>query len=187
MSKLTLLRAIAIAGILIAFGVVHAAAGGPVCPPMKCPPPMCAPPPPCPPPVCGPEPMCGPPPCPPPKCGPGALSKICSGTWNLVTGVIALPFEAIDCLLDKTIRKCGPVAMCPPPCPPPMCPPPVCMPPACGPAMCPPGMMGYGVGPGRPVGAGYGAPRKFRPFANKKANRVKLVAEQDQGVFGTYW
>jgi hypothetical protein len=203
MSKPTLLRAVAIAGILITLGVVQAAAGGPVCPPMKCPPPMCYPPAPCPPPMCGPQPMCGPPPCPPPRCRPGALSKICSGTWNLVTGVIALPFDAIDCLLNKCVRRCGPPPMCgpvascpppmcapplcPPPCPPPVCMPTKCMPPPCGPAYYPPGMMGYGIGPGRPVGAGYGAPRRFRPFAKKKGHRIRVFAEHDQGFFGAYW
>jgi hypothetical protein len=194
MSKPTLFGAVALVGILITLGVVQAVAGGPVCPPMKCPPPMCAPPPPCLPPVCGPPPMCGPPPCRPPQCGPGALAKICGGTWNLVTGLIALPFDALDCLLDKCVRRCGPppmcgpVAKCPPPCPPPLCPPPACMPPPpCGPMMCPPGMLGYGIGPGRPVGGGYGAPRRMRPFAKKNANPVKLLAEQNHGVFGAYW
>lgn len=196
MSKPTLFGAVALVGILITLGVVQAVAGGPVCPPMKCPPPMCAPPPPCPPPVCAPQPMCGPPPCPPQRCGPGALARICGGAWNLCTGLIALPFDALDCLLEKCVRRCGPppcgpLAKCPPPCPPPcappVCMPPACMPPPCGPMMCPPGMLGYGIGPGRPVGGGYGAPRRMRPFAKKNSHPVKLLAEQNHGVFGAYW
>jgi len=189
MSKKTLLGAVVIAGMLIVVGVLQAAAGGPVCPPMKCPPPMCGPPPPCPPP------MCGPPPCPPPQCREGALSKIFGGAWNLVTGVIALPFDALDCLLENCARRCGPPPLCGPRVcgPPPVCGPiakclpPPCMPPPCGPAFCPPGMLGYGIGPGRSVGAGYSAPRRFRPFTSKKAHPVKLLAEQNQGFFGAYW
>jgi hypothetical protein len=48
-------------------------------------------------------------------------------------------------------------------------------------------MMGYGMAPGRPMGFGHGAPRKFVPFAKKKASPVKFIAGQEETLFGAYW
>ena len=152
--------------------------GPTVCPvPMPCPPPLCAAPMPCPPPVCAP-----PMPCPPPSCGPqpcreNPLAKIFRGACDIVTGAIALPFAAVDCLIE--CGPCGPrggpckIANAP-------CPPPACMPPMCGP--------GYGMGPGpRPMGVGRHAPRKMVPFAERKADKVQLFAGPPLGVFGNFW
>jgi hypothetical protein len=188
MDKKALLRVVVIACALASFGVVAAWAGGPVCPPVKCAPPMCPPPMCGPPPVCGPAPMCGPPPC-APVCKENPLAKIFKGAWSIVTGTVALPFALLDCLVEKCRPACGPPPMCGPrmACAPPMCPPPMCPPPMCGPPGCPPGMMGYGMAPGRPMGFGYGAPRKNVPFANKKASPVKYFAGQDEALFGAYW
>jgi len=131
--------------------------------------------------------MCGPPPCPPPQCKENPLAQILRGACDVVVGVVALPFRAVDCLVDLARRPkcgpppCGPMAMCPPP----MSPPPMCGPPVCG----PPGV-GYGMGVGRPMGFGYGGPRtkkKFAPFAKKDSMAVKLIAGSAEGVFGTYW
>jgi hypothetical protein len=201
MTKRVLVRALLIVGLLVAVSGGQALAGGPVCPPPACPPPVCAPPMMCPPPmavcgpapacgpppVCGPRPVCGPPPCQPPQCKENPLAQILRGACDVVVGVVALPFRAVDCLVDLARRPkcgpppCGPMAMCPPP----MCPPPMCGPPVCG----PPGV-GYGMGVGRPMGFGYGGPRtkkKFAPFAKKDSVAVKLIAGSSGGVFGTYW
>ncbi len=135
MTKRVLVRALLIVGLLVAVSGGQALAGGPVCPPPACPPPVCAPPMMCPPPmsvcgpapvcgpppVCGPRPMCGPPPCPPPKCKENPLAQIVRGACDVVVGVVALPFRAVDCLVDLARRPkcgpppCGPMAMCPPP------------------------------------------------------------------------
>lgn len=107
-------------------------------------------------PICSPVPVCGPSSCPPPGREPGPLSKIFSGTFNVVTGVVSLPFKLVGKLTDcfdsspspscqKTaccpappvtfapIVKCGPSGCCPPPyvpVPPPIV---VCFPaPVCG-------------------------------------------------------
>jgi len=193
MDRSTLLRVAIVAFVLATFGAAQVWAGGPVCPPMKCAPPMCAPPmcappPPCPPPMCGPRPVCGPPPC-APVCRENPLARICKGAWAVVTGTVALPFAILDCLAETCRTACAPTRGCGPmmACPPPMCPPPMCPPPMCGPAGCPPGMMGYGMGPGRPVGFGQGVPRKFVPFAKKKSSAVRLMAGQEETFFGAYW
>jgi hypothetical protein len=150
--------------------------GPTVCPPpMPCPPPVCAPPMPCPPPVCK-----VPRPCPPPSCGPqpckeNPLAKIFRGACDIVTGAIALPFAAVDCLIEcgqRGPRGCN-IASAP-------CPPPVCMPPMCGP--------GYGMGPRpRSMGVGRHAPRRMTPFAERKADKVQLFAGPALGLFGNYW
>jgi len=144
MQRATLARALIVVTLLAMVWVIPATAGGPPCPPPVCgptmyaPAPMCAPPacPPmkvkpmaaCPPPASPPAP-CGPPPY-KPKCGPGPLEALCRGALNLVTGAIALPFKAADCLIDKCRRPsvCGAP---PPPCP---MPPPA---PYCGPTPAP--------------------------------------------------
>jgi hypothetical protein len=37
------------------------------------------------------------------------------------------------------------------------------------------------------MGFGHGAPRKFVPFAKKKASPVKFIAGQEETLFGAYW
>ena len=126
MTKRVPVRALLIVGLLVAVCGGQALAGGPVCPPPACPPPVCAPPMMCPPPmsvcgpapvcgpppVCGPRPMCGPPPCQPPTCKPNPLAQIARGACDVVVGVVALPFRAVDCLVDLCRRpKCGPPAV----------------------------------------------------------------------------
>jgi len=183
MSKKSLILILTITGALIATGAAQVLAGGPICPPAGCPPPMCMPPM-CAPPCAPPPMMCGPRPCPPPPCGPNPLAMICRGALALVTGVIALPFKAVDCLLDGLSRpRCGP-----PPCGPPprmACAPPICIPPV---VFGPPGGMGYGKGVRRPVGFGQGAPRRFAPMSrsNKKLPAT-LMAGPGDGFFGAYW
>ncbi len=79
----------------------------PVCaPPMCCPPPVCAPPMPCPPPICKVPRPCPPPVCKAPGCGPepcreNPLAKMFRGACDIVTGAIALPFAALDCILEN--------------------------------------------------------------------------------------
>ncbi len=156
----------------------------PVCaPPMPCPPPVCAPPMPCPPPICKvpmpcPPPVCNAPACGPPPCKENPLKKMFRGACDLVTGAIALPFAALDCILEK--EPCGPpcqVAAAP-------CPPPVCAPPMCGPVYGP----AYGMGPGRRgMGVGRHAPRKMIPFAKHKSDNFELFAGPTLGIFGNYW
>lgn len=150
-------------------------AGGPVCPP-----PGCAPVAMCPPPAC-PPPMCGPPPCPPP-CEPGPLAQILRGTVRLVAGIVTLPFRIVDALCDDSYcppRRRAVVACAPPP---PMCPPWQPMPGYANPAF------GFGMAPGRPVGFGSGAPRRFVPFnAKKSVKPTKMLAGQVDGIFGAYW
>gem|GEM_PF-799220 len=173
--------------------------GPTVCPPpMPCPPPVCAPPMPCPPPVCAPPMLCPPPickvprPCPPPVCkAPGCgpqpckenpLAKMFRGACDIVTGAIALPFAALDCMLEQN-APCGPrggpckIAAAP-------CAPPVCMPPMCGPGY----GAAYGMGHGRrPMGIGRHAPRKMVPFAKHKSDKFQLFAGPATGIFGNYW
>lgn len=169
------------AAVLVMAGAVDLFAGGPVCPPMGCGPVM-GPPMVCPPPMCPPVKYCGPP-CPPPLCKPNPLAQIFDGAINVLTGVIALPFKVVDCVIDKLCcpPKCGPAR--------PYCPPPV----ACGPPMAvPPFVMGpapgYGMGHGAPVGFGHRPPKKFSPMARKeKPMEITLTAGADQGFFGAYW
>jgi hypothetical protein len=172
-----------------AMGVYPVSAGGPVCPPMGCGPAVC-PPPLCPPPACPPPLCCPPPRCAPPMCKENPLAMIVKGACQLVVGVVALPFKAVDCLIDGLCRpKCGPMRVaCGPPrmaCAPPICVPPVVFGPGYGP---PPGF-GYGMGRGRPMGFGQGAPRRFAPMAGKeKALPLTMIAvPNDGGVFGAYW
>jgi hypothetical protein len=196
--------AVLIIGLLLALPAPQVWAGGPVCgvpqcmppmcappmmfcgptvcpPPMPCPPPVCAPPMPCPPPVCKvprpcPPPVCGAPPCGPQPCRENPLKKICRGTWDVVTGAIALPFAALDCLLE--CGPCGPRGgLCNVACTP--CPPPVCMPPMCGP--------GYGPGPAYGMRHGRRAPRRMIPFAKHEADKAQLFAGPALGIFGNYW
>lgn len=199
MTKRVLFRTLLIVGLLAAFGVGQALAGGPVCPRPVCPPP-CGPsmlcPPPisvcgsgpacCPPPVCGPRPVCGPPPCAARRCNENPFAQLCRGAVDLVVGAVTLPFKLVDCIIDHGCgpkcgpAPCGPMAMCPPPCPPPVCGPPVCGAPGCG----------YGMGMGRPMGFGYGhhrARRFLRPFAKKASVAVSLIADSSDSVFGEYW
>jgi hypothetical protein len=167
--------------VILAMTVAQVSAGGPVCPPRGCPPPMCAPPmmcapPLCPPPVC-PPPACGPPPCPPRGCRENPVAAVVKGAVRLVAGVIALPFKAVDCLVEELCRPsdCRMAAPCPPP---------VCPPPMCGPAPCPPGPM-PGFRPG-PMGPRPG-PARFRPFAEEKSAKIRLMAGPPEGIFGTFW
>lgn len=211
MQRATLLRVLIVVLLLAMAGIVPATAGGPPCPPPVCgpvmyaPPPMCAPPacppmkvkpmaacppPACPPPVCAPAP-CGPPPC-KPKCGPGPLEGLCRGALNLVTGAIALPFKAVDCLIDKCRRPslCGaPPPPCPMPPPAPYCGPAPAMA-YCGPAGCPP-PYGYGMAPppARPFGFGRGHGPRLVPFSAKKSKKTKMIAggPASDNLFGTYW
>ena len=167
--------------------------GPTVCPaPMPCPPPICAapmpcaPPMPCPPPVCKvrrpcPPPMCAPPGCGPQPCKENPLAKMFRGACDIVTGAIALPFAALDCLLE--CGPCGPRGgPCKVACAP--CPPPACMPPMCGPGYGP----AYGMRHGRrPMGIGRHAPRRMVPFAKRNSDRVPLFAGPALGIFGNYW
>ncbi len=177
MSIRSIAMAFTVSIMLISGSLVQVSAGGPICPPPVCGPPMCAPPV-CPPPVCGPPPCC-----PPPICEPNPLAMICVGAFRLVTGVIALPFKVVDSVI--THLRCGP-RCCPPPMA--MCAPPACLPPMCGPAGFPPPSMGYGMGSGRPVGFGRGAPRRFAPMAKEKNSLpLTLMAAPSEGFFGAYW
>jgi hypothetical protein len=174
----------------------------PMCGPAVCPPPMCPPPPcapaPCAPAPCAPVPcaprMCAPVPCPPPacapRCGPNPLAMILGGAVKLVAGAITLPFKIVDRLFGGPCSPrpvCRPRYACGPPptycAPPMMCPPPMCGPPV---GYYPPAF-GFGMRPGRPVGFGRGAPRRFAPIAREKASPVSLMAESVQSVFGAYW
>jgi hypothetical protein len=178
---------------------VQVFAGGPVCRT-----PACGPQPvswaaPCGPPVCGapacPPPMCMPAGCPPPACGPrpmceNPVSKCLRGAANLLAGAVALPFAAVDCLIEglsSAARGCRK-----PPCVPAAAP---CMP--CGPAMVggpmplagPMPMMAPGMPPmgmGRPVPS-----KKMVPFGMTKENKdrdsANLFAGPRDGVFGNYW
>jgi len=164
MSKTLVVRVVTLTVLLVAFAAIQVSAGGPVCPRPMCPQPMCAPP------------MCCPPPCPPPRCQENPLAMICKGAFQIVAGVVALPFRVVGCLAEGLSRpmRCGPPPMMAG-CAPPMCPPPVCGP-------------GYGMGPGRPVGFGGGAPRRFAPMAEKsKSLPLTLIAGPNDGVFGGYW
>jgi len=184
----------------------QALAGGPICPPPMCPPPMCGPPAYCPPPMCGPPvcmpmkvrpPRMCPPPCPPPMCGPppcaprcdreGPLARLLKGAVRLVAGVVSLPFRVVDrliggpCSPQRLGRRHRVMACAPPVCAPmgvygPWRPMPRYRAPA----------YGFGMAPGRPVGAGHGAPRRFVPFA-KKSVPAGLVASSVDGIFGAYW
>ena len=200
--------AVLIICLLVALPATHVWAGGPVCrtpqcmppmcappmmfcgptvcaPPMPCPPPVCAPPMPCPPPICKVPRPCPPPVCNAPGCGPepcreNPLAKMFRGACDIVTGAIALPFAALDCILENGPcgPRGGPCKIAAAPC----CPPPACMPPMCGPGPA------YGMGPGRrPMGVGRHAPRKMVPFAERKSERTPLFAGPAQGIFGNYW
>lgn len=181
-------RVLLISAVLIAAWTLSVWAGGPVCPPSGCgpaycPPPMCMPPA-CPPPMCAP-PVCPPPTCGPPPCKPNPLAQICEGAFRLVTGVIALPFKAVGCMVE--MGRCKPRCGYPPAaCPPVACAPPISVPPyILGPAP----MGCYGMGPGvPPVGLGQRPPRRFSPMAKKKAPvEMTLMAGADEGFFGAYW
>jgi hypothetical protein len=184
-------------GCIIALMCVSVSAGGP-CRPPACGP-VCAPPPPmCGPVPCGPipapmiacpppQPMCGLPPCAPPACRDkeNPLAKIAKGACMVVTGVVALPFKLVDCLVEgiKGDGKCPPPSMA--------CAPAGCMPPPapmCGPGFGPPGV-GPGMGMPRPMGMGYGArkSKRFVPFAKEKPVSDKLLAGTPEGFFGAYW
>jgi len=181
--KIRLIACLALTMVVVTAGL--ALAGGPVCPPAGCGPVAACPPPPmCPQPMLQPmlcpPPACGPPPCPPP-CEPGPLAQILRGTVRLVVGVVTLPFRIVDAICDDSF--CPPrraVVACAPP--PPMCPPGMPMPGFAAPGY------GFGMAPGRPVGFGQGAPRRYVPFQAKKAYKpAKMLAGQVDGIFGGYW
>ncbi|MDD3472190.1 MAG: hypothetical protein PHS86_05355 [Syntrophaceae bacterium] len=190
--KMRLLVSVLVVGLLVVAISAPTFAGGPICKP-----PMCAPPP-----MCGPQPMCGPPPCPPPSCEPGPLKKIFSGAFNIVTGVIGLPFKIVDKMIDcfdcgpascGPKMTCGPAALVPPvvcapiiKCAPPACAPPICGPPACGPMPTAP----YGVGyrpPVKSMGYGHGAPMRMSPMSKNEKAANNLLAAPNDGVFGSVW
>lgn len=185
MSQKILTCALAIAVLLIAGTAGQVFAGGPMCAPPMCGPNFC-PPPMCPPPMCVvPPPRCCPPACAPRRCKPNPLAQICRGAFGLVTGVIALPFKVVDCMINSLCcpPKCGPRPRCGPPrmaCMPPITVPPYIL----GP---PPGAM-YGAGRHRPMGFGHGAPRRFSPMAKgEKSAGITFMAVADDGFFGSYW
>ncbi|MBM3300369.1 MAG: hypothetical protein FJY85_10480 [Deltaproteobacteria bacterium] len=175
-----------VAVLLVGAAAVELFAGGPIYPPVGCPPAVC-PPMACPPPMCPPPGYCGPP-CPPPPCKPNPLAQICEGAFKVVTGVVALPFRLVDCVIDKL--SCPPRYGPPRPyCPPPMaaCAPPISVPPY---VLGPPPGPGYGMGMGMrpPVGFGHQPPRKFSPMAKQeKPIEITVTAGADQSFFGTYW
>ena len=185
--KARLLVSVLMVGIMLMAISAPTFAGGPVCKPPMCPPPMC-----------GPQPMCGPPPCPPPSCEPGPLTKIFSGAFNIVTGVIGLPFKVVDKLIDcfdcsppacGPKMACGPAAIVPPvvcapiiKCAPPVCAPPMCAPPVCGP------MPAYGRPmPTKSMGYGNSAPVRMSPMSKSAKDSDSLLAVPNEGVFGSVW
>jgi hypothetical protein len=172
------------ASLLVLLAAVELVAGGPVCPPSGCGPAL-YPPMACPPPMCPPPGYCGPP-CPPPPCKPNPLAQICEGAFKVVTGVIALPFKVVDCVIDKLCcpPRCG---LRRPYCPPPLaaCAPPISVPPY---VLGPPPGPGYGMGAPPPVGFGHRPPRKSSPMAkSEKPFEITLTAGADHGFFGAYW
>lgn len=180
--KAKLLVSVLVAGFMIMAIVAPTFAGGPVC---KAP--MCAPPP-----MCGPQPMCGPPPCPPPSCEPGPLTKIFSGAFNMVTGIIGLPFKVVDKLIDCfdcAPPSCGPKMACGPAAivPPVVCAPIIkCAPPACGPMPCGP-MPAYGRPMPSKMGYAPAPPVRMSPMSKSGKASDNLLAAPNDGVFGSVW
>lgn len=180
--KARLLVSVLVVGLFVVTIAAPTFAGGPICRP-----PMCAPPP-----MCGPQPMCGPPPCPPPSCEPGPLTKIFSGAFNIVTGVIGLPFKVVDKLIDCfdcSPPSCGPRMACGPAAvvPPVVCAPIIkCAPPVCGP-MPPAYGMGYRPMPSKSMGYGQGAPVRMSPMSRTDKASDNLLAAPNDGVFGSVW
>ena len=124
--------------------------------------------------------------------GVSALTKIFSGAFNIVTGVIGLPFKVVDKLIDcfdcsppacGPRMACGPAAIVPPVVCAPIikCAPPVCAPPVCGP------MPAYGRPMPSKMGYGNSAPVRMSPMSKSAKGSDSLLAAPNEGVFGSVW